>query len=158
MFTELVSTDDATFILDSKGTTLLEEAVIKQEIKPVGKKSKKPRFLVGDLVMLSLAQVIGKVGVEGEKAIRYSEAVLGSRLRDHDETVVDWIENEAQDLFCLIEDDQLSRIYLRNKEDFKEVDVGAVKPVLFPTTRCEINVFRVIRPVVYRARQCLHAA
>ena len=63
------------------------------------------------------------------------------------------MENEEQELFCLIEDGQLTRIFLRGKEDPREVDVGAVKPVLFPVTRCEINVFRVIRPVIYKARQ-----
>ena len=71
---------------------------------------------------------------------------------DHDKNALEWIENESQELFCLIADDQLTRIFLRNKEDSKEVDIGAVRPVLFPIITCEINVFRVIRPVVYRAR------
>ncbi len=155
MFTQLISENDAAYILDLQETDRFREAVARREIEPVENGPDGPRFVVADVVMLRLAEVIREVGVDAQKAIRYSEAVLGSRLRTHDENVVDWIENEAQELFCLISDGQLSRIYLRNKEDFKELDVGAVRPVLLPTTRCEINVFRVIRPVVYRARQLL---
>ncbi len=99
--------------------------------------------------------MIAHVGVDSPKAATYAEAILGTRLQAHDKNVVDWIENEAQELFCFIADNQLARIFLRNKDDSKEVDVGAIKPVLFPTTKCEINVFRVIRPVVYRTRQLL---
>jgi hypothetical protein len=155
MFTELISAKDAATILDLPETGPIHEAVARQEIRPAEAGPDGPRFVLADVVMLRLAEVIRNVGVDARKAIRYSEAVLGSRLRAHDENVVDWIENEAQELFCLISDGKLSRIYLRNKEDFKEFDVGAVRPVLLPTTRCEINVFRVIRPVVYRARQLL---
>jgi len=155
MFTELISAKDAAYILDLQETAAIHEAVAKQEIRPAKAGPDGPRFAVADVVMLRLAEVIRQLGVDSRKAIRYSEAVLGSRLCAHDENLVDWIENEAQELFCLISDGQLSRIYLRNKEDFKEFDVGAVRPVLLPTTRCEINVFRVIRPVVFRARQLL---
>jgi hypothetical protein len=105
------------------------------------------------VVVWKLAQAMERIGVPPEKSVRYADAVLGSRLSAHEENALDWIENEAQELFCLICDNELARIFLRNKEDGKEVDVGAVKPMLFPTTRCEINVFRVIRPVVYKARQ-----
>ncbi|MFH1112826.1 MAG: hypothetical protein V1792_02800 [Pseudomonadota bacterium] len=153
MFTQLIGERDAAYILDLPEPARIREAVERAEIKPAEVGPDGSLFAVADVVMMRLAEVIRHLGVDRGKAIRYSEAVLGSRLRAHDETVVDWIENEAQELFCLISDGQLSRIYLRNKEDFKEFDVGAVKPVLLPTTRCEINVFRVIRPVVYRARQ-----
>jgi hypothetical protein len=155
MFTKLIGTKDVAFVLDLPEPGWIHEAVDRQEIKPAGTGSEGPLFVLAEVVMLRLAEVIRHLGVDGQKAIRYSEAVLGSRLRDHDENVLNWIENETQELFCLISDGQLSRIYLRSKEDSKELDVGAVKPVLLPTTRCEINVFRVIRPVVYRARQLL---
>ena len=86
---------------------------------------------------------------------RYSEAVLGSRLQERGRHALEWLENESEELFCLLEDNQLARIFIRSKDDSKEVDIGAVKPVLFPTIRCEVNVFRVIRPVIYRARRLL---
>ncbi|MDQ7783346.1 MAG: hypothetical protein RDU20_10730 [Desulfomonilaceae bacterium] len=155
MFSRLISAESAAYILDFQETSRIQQAVDRREITPAGAGPDGPRFAVADVVMMRLAEVIRRLGVDDRKAVRYSEAILGTRLRAHDENLVDWIENEAQELFCLISDGQLSRIYLRNKEDFKEFDVGAVKPVLFPTTRCEINVFRVIRPVVYRARQLL---
>lgn len=158
MFSRLVNVERAARILDVPESSGLNDTLEKHDVQPAGAGPDGPRFVVADVVMLRLAQVIGDVGVDAPKAMRYADAVLGSRLRDHDANVVDWIENEAQELFCLIADGQLARIYLRNKEDSKEFDVGAVKPVLFPTTRCEINVFRVIRPVVYRARQLLEHA
>jgi hypothetical protein len=105
--------------------------------------------------MLKLARLIETLGVDRLKSARYSEAVLSQRIAAHDKNALDWIENEAQELFCLIADRQLARIFLRSKEDFKEMDVGAVKPILLPTTKCEINVFRAIRPVLVRARQIL---
>ncbi len=111
------------------------------------------KFKVGDLTIFKLAQVITHTGVDPDKAVRYAEAILGTRMPEDYQNIIEWIENEKQELFCFIADAQLSRIFLRNKEDAKELDVGAVKPVLLPTTRCEINVFRVIRPVIYRARQ-----
>ena len=43
----------------------------------------------------------------------------------------------------------VSRIF----DDQKERELGAVKPVLLPTTRCEINVFRAVRPILYRAQR-----
>ncbi len=153
MFTELIGANDAAYILDLQEPARILEAMDREEIKPAQVVPDGPLFAVADVVIMRLAEVIRHLGVEGAKATRYAEAVLGPRLRAHDENVIDWIENEAQELFCLISDGQLSRIYLRNKEDFKEFDVGAVRPVLLPTTRCEINVFRVIRPVVYRVRQ-----
>ena len=105
--------------------------------------------------MLRLAQIIESLGVDRAKALRYSEAVLAQRLSTHDKNALDWVENETQELFCLISDGQLARIFLRNKEDSKEMDVGAVKPVLLPITRSEVNVFRAIRPVLLRAIQVL---
>lgn len=155
MFSELVSAEDAAYILDIQDINVLADAVAADEIKPAEAGPDGERYLVGDLVQLKLAWAIMRLGVAQGKAVRYSDAVLGVRLSQHDRGAVDWVENETQDLFCLIADSQLARIYLRNKEDDKEVDVGAVRPILLPTTKCEINVFRVIRPAVHRALQIL---
>jgi hypothetical protein len=152
MFSRQVSPEDAVFLLDAMSKAELDEAMAAGAVKP---QTEAESFLVADLVVVKLAQTIQGLGVEPEKAVRYSEAVLGSRLRDHDQHVLEWIENESEELFCLLEDNQLARIFMRNKDDSKEVDIGAVKPVLFPTIRCEVNVFRVIRPVIYRARRLL---
>jgi hypothetical protein len=155
MFSKLVGLEDAVHILDVSDRSVLDEAIGFGQLKPAEKNNKNTMFRLGDIVMFKLTQVIEHTGVDREKAPKYAEAILGSRLPAHDRNMLEWVENEAQDLFCFIADNQLARIFLRGKEDSKEVEVGAVKPVLLPTTRCEINVFRVIRPVVYRARQLL---
>jgi hypothetical protein len=155
MFSRLVSRDDAAYILDLEDPELLNEVMADGELLPVKRGPKGDRVRVGDVVMFKLAEVMRGLGVESEKSVRYAEAVLGSRLLTHDANLMEWVENETQDLLCLIADGELTRIFLRNKDDFREVEVGAVKPVLFPSTRCEINVFRVIRPVIYRATQLL---
>lgn len=155
MFSRLVSRDDAAYLLDLEDMTQLDQALVSGDLQPAKSGPRGDRVRVGDVVMFKLAQVMRGLGVESEKSVRYAEAVLGSRLVAHDANLMEWVENETQDLFCLIADGQLARIFLRNKDDFRELEVGAVKPVLFPSTRCEINVFRVIRPVIYRARQLL---
>lgn len=155
MFRKRVSAKDAAYLLDFQKEGELEQAVGRGDIEVSEADDKGDVFLIGDIVMYKLSQVIAGLGVDGSKARRYAEAILSSRLAAHDQNVLDWIENETQELFCLIADGQLARIFLRNREDPKEVEVGAVKPVLLPTTRCEINVFRVIRPVIYKARQLL---
>lgn len=155
MFSRLVSPEDAAYLLDLENPADLDKAVTNDLLKPAQIGPQGRRFRLADVVMCKLAQTIGNMGVESLKAARYAEAVLGPRLDAHDKNVLDWIENETQELYCLIEDNQLARIFLRGRDGLKEVDVGAVKPVLFPATRCEINVFRVIRPVVWKARQLL---
>jgi len=155
MFSELVNPQDAAFILDLSTVAELSEAVAGDQIKPGQRGPDGDRFYVRDLAMLKLARLIETLGVDRLKSVRYSEAVLAQRLTAHDKNALDWIENETQELFCLIADRQLARIFLRSKEDFKEMDVGAIKPILLPTTKCEINVFRAIRPVLIRARQVL---
>jgi hypothetical protein len=155
MFSKLVGADDAAHLLDLSDNAELQQILADGLLKASQEGPKGPQFLVADIVVCKLAQAISHVGVDSQKAARYAEAVLGARLQTHDKNVVDWIENEAQELFCFIADNQLSRIFLRNKDDSKEVDVGAIKPVLFPITKCEINVFRLIRPIVYRTRQLL---
>lgn len=157
MFSALVSARDAAFILELKDVSELPQVVADYQIKPQRNDPNGGRFLVRDLVMMKLAQVIETLGVDRQKSSRYSEAVLRQRLSAHDKNAIDWIENETQELFCLIADRQLARIFLRSKEDRKEMDVGAVKPILLPTTKSEINVFRAIRPVLVRARQVLDA-
>lgn len=157
MFSSLVSAQDAAFILELKDVSELTEAAADYQIKPEQNGPNGGLFYVRDLVMMKLAQVIEALGVDRLKSGRYSEAVLSQRLSTHDRNAIDWVENETQELFCLIADRQLARIFLRSKEDRKEVDVGAVKPVLLPTTKSEINVFRAIRPVLVRARQVLDA-
>jgi hypothetical protein len=49
----------------------------------------------------------------------------------------------------------LSRIFLRGIDDNREIDVGAEKPVLFPVSKCELNVSRTIRPMITRAQQLI---
>jgi len=141
--------------LDSKGD--LDKLVAGGGIKTAEEDPDGAVFAIADVVICKLGRVIEGLGVDREKAQIYSEAILGTRLADHGENLLDWVENETQELFCQIADNQLARIFLRNKEDSKEVDVGAVKPILFPTTTCEINVFRVIRPVVHKARRVVGA-
>ncbi len=155
MFSKIVTVEEAIQILDVNDRSVLDEAIACGQLTAAEKTKKNPKFRLGDIVMFKLTQVIEHTGVDREKAPRYAEAVLGARLPAHDKNLMEWVENEAQDLFCFIADNELARIFLRSKVDSKEVEVGAVKPVLLPTTKCEINVFRVIRPVVYRARQLL---
>jgi len=152
MLSRMVDAEQAAHLLDMHDGAELDRAVAEQAIEPVRKGKSGVRFRLADIIRFKLAKVIGRVGVERDKASVYAEAVLGQRLETHGQNPVEWVENEEQELFCLIEDGQLTRIFLRGKEDPREVDVGAVKPVLFPTTKCEINVFRVIRPVIVKAR------
>lgn len=149
MLSQLVTQEEAVELLDLDDRRELEAAVKDGLLKP----AKDGRYRVGDVVLLQLALALTDLGVEQTKAARYAEAILGQRLEEHGKNALEWIENEAQELFCQIADGELARIFLRGKEDQREVEVGAVKPILFPTTRCEINVFRVIRPVIFRARQ-----
>ncbi len=155
MFDRLVSPEEAMTLLAISDAGELEQAVEVGELGPKMRSDKGHGFRLGDVVMFELSRVLRGIGVDPQKSLSYAAAVLASRLEEHDETMLDWIENESDELFCLIADQQLARIYLRDKESAKEVDVGAVKPMLFPTTQCEINVFRVIRPVIYRAKDLM---
>jgi len=152
MLSKMVDAEQAADLLDLEDMAELDRAVAAGTLEAVKKGRNAARYRLSHIIVYRLAAVMGQVGVEFEKAFRYAEAVLGQRLEAHGKNPVEWVENEEQELFCLIEDGQLTRIFLRGKEDPREVDVGAVKPVLFPTTRCEINVFRVIRPVILKAR------
>lgn len=155
MLDRRVNAQQAAQVLDLESAAEIEEAVAAGLLTPIKPVRKRTAFKVEDLLVYKLATVIQRVGVDADKARRYAEAVLSERITVNEDNLVDWVENEAQELFCLICDNQLARIYLRNKDDGREIDVGAVKPVLLPVTRCEINVFRAIRPVVLMARQVL---
>jgi hypothetical protein len=155
MLSRLVSSEDAAYLLDMKSPEDFNDVVARASLLPSKQSPKGHQYRIADVIMLKLAQVIGQVGVSAEKAMRYADAILSPRLPKREQTAVEWVENEAQELFCLIADGELSRIFLRDKEDYKELDVGAVKPVLFPTVVSEINVFRVIRPVIHKAHHWL---
>jgi hypothetical protein len=155
MLSKKVTIDQAAALLDLAGPKDLEGAVSSGALKTVSG-NKQKRFLLEDIIIYKLAATLEHMGAPTEKAVRYAEAILGSRLQTQT-NLVEWVENETQELFCLIADDQLSRIFLRKKDDFKEIEVGATKPVLFPTTLCEINIFRLIRPIVIRAKQMFEA-
>jgi hypothetical protein len=153
MFSRIVSEEKTAQLLDLPVGPALRKNLSTAGIKPVKSKGKAGHYRIGDIVVFKLAQIINHIGVDAEKALIYAETILESRLEAHDSHLLEWIENEAQELFCIIADDQLARIFLRNKEDDREIDVAAIKPMLFPTTVCEINVFRVIRPVILHAHQ-----
>jgi hypothetical protein len=150
MYSRIIDLEQAAFLLDCEPHTV-ESLVNEGELIPAQTGKSGSKFKIRDIIIFKLAQVIKNIGVDQDKAMRYAEAVLGARLETHHKNIPEWIENETQELFCYIADEQLSRIFLRNKDDKKEMDVGAVRPVLLPVTRCEINVFRAIRPVVMRA-------
>ncbi len=104
-----------------------------------------------ETMTLKLASILLNIGVESSKAYSYSEAVLGNFMAKGWNEFKKLVEEGNQELCCMIEDNQLARIFVRGKDDGREFEVGAVKPVLLPTTRCEINVNRSLRPVLYRA-------
>lgn len=104
-----------------------------------------------ETMTLKLASIMLNIGVESNKAYAYSEAVLGTFFAKGWNEFKKLVEEGNQELCCMIEDNQLARIFIRGKDDGREFEVGAVKPVLLPTTRCEINVNRSLRPVLYRA-------
>ena len=149
----LLTGEEAVRLLDLGGEAELDGLVACGRLLLSGGAA--PGFSVSELIICRLAQVIEHVGVEPEKARTYAEAVLVPRLEENDENVFDWVDNETQELFCLIADKELARIFLKSQHDAKEIDVGAVKPMLFPVTQCQVNVFRAIRPVLLRARRLL---
>jgi hypothetical protein len=153
MSERLVNEEEALVLLEMGNKEDLLQLVRAGVLRPVESGRKGHRFRVADLVSFELARIMRQVGTDAEKSVRYAEAVLAARLPENDKKLLEWVENEAQELFCLLEDGQLARIFIRSKHEGKSVDVGAVKPVLFPTVRTEINVFRAIRPLLVRTRQ-----
>ncbi len=153
MLDRRISAEVAVHLLDLASKDELDEAVSRGELGADETQAKGKRFRLGDILSYELAKSIRKVGVSPEKSAKYAEAVLRTKLFSQDESFLEWMDDESQELICQIADNQLARVFVRNKEDDKEVDLAAVKPVLLPTTKCEINVFRVIGPLVYRARK-----
>ena len=137
---EIQSEDEVVRMLQGTGTT--NTAIAQGEAA----------FLFGEVLSYGLARVIEQVGVQSEKARAYAEAVMHTPVFSR-ESGAGLLEDETQELYCQVGDFQLARIFLRNSENGKEVDVGAVKPVLFPITRTEINVSRALRPILYRAKK-----
>jgi hypothetical protein len=154
MFTQMVNPVEAAEILALAAVEELDSPPASDFLRSTVDGSEK-KYAIHDLVVYVLARALLGLGVSADKARPYAAAVLEPRMCRHDSGPVDWVENQTQELFCLIADGELARIFLRSNEGRKELDIGAVKPVLFPTTLCEVNVFRVIRPVIMRARKLL---
>ncbi len=150
-----ISQEDAAYLLDMGGANELENAVASGTLRVAKKGPRGYRFQLADIAIFKLMEAIQGVGVPRDKAQRYAEAVLEPRFPTDEKTALAWVENETQELYCMLVDGELARIFLRNKEDHKEIDVGAIKPVLFPTIKSEINVFRVIRPILFKATTLL---
>ena len=135
MLDRCVNAQQAAQVLDLGSPSAVEEAAAAGLLAPIKSARKGAAFKVEDLLIYRLATVIQSVGVDAKKARRYAEAVLSERITANEDNLVDWVENESQELLCLICDNQPARIYLRNKDDGREIDVGAVKPVLLPATK-----------------------
>jgi hypothetical protein len=157
MLDSIVTAEQVEKLLRLEGSAEIDQAVHQKVLVPAKEDGETRGFLLADIINWRLAQVMVGLGVEPGKAKIYAETVLNPRLAGRQGTLLDWAETPNQELYCLLEDSELARIYLRDTENRTEADVGAVKPVLLPTTRCEINVSRVIRPIVYRAKQTLGA-
>jgi hypothetical protein len=157
MFDRIVNKGVAESLLgEPEGGLSLDSAESAGIISRVGADSSNTAgYLVMDLVKLQLSQSLSELGVDREKAYVYADAVLSARKTDDQGDIRDWVKEDGDDLYCLIADKQLSRIFLRSSVTGRETDIGAVKPVLLPSTNCEINVTRVIRPFIKKAKQAL---
>lgn len=153
MFSRNLTTDTVSNLLDFESTDDFVLFMLEIGQESPDHADKIETFSLKDALILKLAASLLAIGVDRSKALSYSEAVLGSHLAKGWNDFQELIEDDNQELYCLIEDSQLARIFLRAKDDGREFDIGAVKPVLLPTTRCEINVCRAIRPVIYRAQK-----
>jgi ribosomal protein L13E len=151
MFGRKVSMEEALRLLNMSAVDELSRAVEAGEIRPGEDSQSGWAFTLGEVMKLGLSRALRRIGVQADKTGSYAEAVLGQELFSDEKKLAEWVEHETQELFCLIADGELARIFLREKDTGKEVDIGAVKPVLFPMTECEVNVFRVIRPVLFNA-------
>lgn len=155
MLHAIVTAKQVEELFELEGSSQLDKAVAQGILDPAPEDDSGTGFHLADLITWKLAAVMMELGVEAAKAKTYARTILGPRLTRGEKSGLEWIEDSNQELHCLLEDKQLARIYLRDKENRTEADVGAVKPVLLPTTRCEINVSRVVRPIVYWAKQTL---
>lgn len=152
-----VKTKEALYLVDLDTEEKLEQAIRDGLVKRIKGDKKEDAFLLQDLVTLKLALSMIDIGLAPDRAIRYAEAVLGVGSNQTFNKTMTWIDGETHELFCMLADKQLSRIFLRNSDDEREIDVGAEKPVLFPTSKCELNVSRIIRPMITRAQQLIHS-
>jgi hypothetical protein len=150
-----VTTKEALYLVDLESEDKLEQAIKDGLVKPVKGDNKKDSFALHDLVTLKLALSMVDLGLAPGRAIRYAEATLGVGSTQAFNKTMAWIDGETHELFCLLADKQLSRIFLRGVDDNREIDVGAEKPVLFPVSKCELNVSRTIRPMITRAQQLI---
>lgn len=155
MLSKHVTLEEALDLLDLEDASKLQEAEKKGFIQPANRNSKKESFLIQDLVTLKLAFAIEDMGLVPERAIRYAEAILGVHSSQIFNKTIAWVESDTHELFGMFADKQLSRIFIRSLDDNREIEVGAEKPVLFPTTRCELNVSRTVRPVITRTQQMM---
>lgn len=155
MLSKHVTLEEALDLLDLEDASKLQEAEKKGFIQPANRNSKKESFLIQDLVTLKLAFAIEDMGLASERAIRYAEAILGVHSSQIFNKTIAWVESDTHELFGMFADKQLSRIFIRSLDDNREIEVGAEKPVLFPTTRCELNVSRTVRPVITRTQQMM---
>ena len=150
-----VTTKEALYLVDLESEDKLEQAIKDGLVRPVKGDNKKDLFALHDLVTLKLALSMVDLGLAPGRAIRYAEATLGVGSTQAFNKTMAWIDGETHELFCLLADKQLSRIFLRGIDDNREIDVGAEKPVLFPVSKCELNVSRTIRPMITRAQQLI---
>lgn len=157
MLDSIVTVEKVQELLHLGGTSGVEQAVGQGILGPVSEKGGRQGFLLADVINGRLAQVMVGLGVNPKKARVYAETVLTPWTTGKEGNILDWAETQSQELYCLLEDSELARIYVRDKENRTEADVAAVKPVLLPTTRCEINVSRVVRPIVYWAKQAFQS-
>ena len=155
MLSKHVTLEEALDLLDLEDASKLQEAEKKGFIQPANRNSKKESFLIQDLVTLKLAFAIEDMGLVPERAIRYAEAILGVHSSQIFNKTIAWVESDTHELFGMFADKQLSRIFIRSLDDNREIEVGAEKPVLFPTTKCELNVSRTVRPVITRTQQMM---
>ena len=150
MFSKYVTMDDVVYLLDVDSAEKLKEAESLGLIRRLKPNNKKESFLIQDVVTLKLALCIMDLGLAPDRAVRYAEAVLGVQSTQTFNKAISWLDGETHELFCMFADKQLSRIFIRSVEDGRELEVGAEKPVLFPISRCELNVSRAVRPVITR--------
>jgi len=151
MFEPKVRAKDAALLLDLPSSEELAGVPWDEIGEPVPAKD---GYRLSHIMIFKLAAIMKRLGVESNKAFRYAQAVLRTSLfSTQEEGLLASLENEREELYCQIADNQLARIFVRNVDDQKERELGAVKPVLLPTTRCEINVFRAVRPILYGAQR-----
>lgn len=156
MFDRVVNRDLAVSILGFNGEERLDSAESDKIVHPEhGSEITSPGYLIMDLVKLQLSNALGEVGVDREKAFIYADAALSAGRTGDPGSLTEWVEEDGDDLYCLLSDRQLSRIFLRCSVTGRETDIGAIKPVLLPSINCEVNISRVIRPVVKRAKDAL---